>query len=395
MYYGEEVPPGVVIDTEVVAASQQPGGDPVKFRRGKQRKRRPRRIWTTSVGRSTTSTSRSNPDNFWWWIQAVLVDPNELVVEDDESGQLYKISFSSDDDGAISFGEPEPVKIDYIPDTREAKKAAASHVAATLAIGRKVDASWAKREDSVLPTTTASGGAMDPKQIRERLGLAEDASDAEVQESLAELNEATGFTPGDGSGGSTVVPGTTVTPAGTGVPTPEGARHPGRRHGRRRPGQRCDRIARHAASEGHGPDRRGHARDTEGRCLGGHRDQDRDGEAASSDARLCRNLDGRIAPARAGALAVGARDGRQGRRQGHLCRARVDAEGAHPVELREIGHGGGGPEGTNASVTSRRCARGPVLCSPKSVSSHRRDAAAAAGENLGRQRISADASYRR
>lgn len=59
---------------------------------------------------------------------------------------------------------------------------------------------------------------MDPKQIRERLGLPEDASDEQVQESLRELNQAAGVEitpPADpaAQGG--------VTPAGTGVPTPE------------------------------------------------------------------------------------------------------------------------------------------------------------------------------
>jgi hypothetical protein len=126
-------------------------------------------------------------DTQWWWVRAVLTDPNELVVEDDESGQLFKLSYSSDDEGAVSFGEAQPVRIDYIPDNRESLKAAASHVAATLVIGRQVLASYGSRAESS-PETTQSGGAMDAKAVRARLGLSEDASDEEVKAALRELN---------------------------------------------------------------------------------------------------------------------------------------------------------------------------------------------------------------
>jgi hypothetical protein len=159
----------------------------------------------------------ANPDYFWWWIQAVYTDPNEIVVEDDETGRLFRIKFSSDTDGVVTFGDAEPVRIQYVPDTRDANKAAATHVAATLAIGRKVLASWPTREDSVLPTT-ASGGAMDPKQIRERLDLPEDASDEQVKEQIRTLNEAAGLKLEESPEGAATTP-TTPTP-GTPVVTP-------------------------------------------------------------------------------------------------------------------------------------------------------------------------------
>jgi len=183
-FYGEEIPEGVVIDPALLLAN---GGDPVKFRKDK-----------TAASVNLDDVRRvfysdyvpNNKDANWWWIQAILVDPNELVVEDDESGQLYKLSFSSQQ-GAVSFGDPQPVRIDYIPETVEAYKAAASFVAATLAIGRNVAASWNTREESLPPNDT--GGSMDPNQIRERLGLPAEATDAQVQETLRELNAATGI----------------------------------------------------------------------------------------------------------------------------------------------------------------------------------------------------------
>ena len=197
-YYGEEIPSDVVITDEIVeavvaASAKSTGGDPLKlFKR-------------TAASANLDDVRRAfymqyceeNPESVWWWISAVLTDPNELVVEDDETGQLYKVTYSSDDRGVVSFGEAEPVRIDYIPDDSpvDVVKAAAGHVAATLALGREVLASWPTREESMKLPTTASGGAMDPKQIeiRKRLGLAEDASDAEVKDALREMNGLAGL----------------------------------------------------------------------------------------------------------------------------------------------------------------------------------------------------------
>ena len=132
----------------------------------------------------------ANSDAGWWWIQAVLTDPNELVVEDDQTGQLFKIPFKSNTAGTVKFGEAVPVRIDYIPEDAESQKAAASHVAATLAIGRNVMATYSTRAES-RPDTT--GGQMDPKEIRQRLGLPEDASDEQVSEAAATLAAAAGL----------------------------------------------------------------------------------------------------------------------------------------------------------------------------------------------------------
>jgi len=182
-FYGEEIPEGVVIDPALLQ-----GGDPMKL------------FGKTAASVNLDDVRRAfytdyvpgNKEANWWWIQAILMDPNELVVEDDESGQLFKLAFSSNK-GDVSFGDPQPVRIDYIPETVEAYKAAASYVAATLAIGRDVAASWNTRDESVPQPDT--GGSMDPNQIRERLGLPADATDAQVQETLRELNAASGVVP--------------------------------------------------------------------------------------------------------------------------------------------------------------------------------------------------------
>lgn len=188
-FYGEEVPPGVVIDPEsfsldlVAAATQSTGGDPMKipgFLKAQG----------TNASANLDDVRRAfyqefvpaNTEYSWWWIQAVLTDPNELVVEDDENGHLFKIPFSSDASSAVSFGEPEQVRIEYVADTRDAQKAAATHVAAAIASSRTVLASWETRAAS-RPDDT--GGAMDPKEVRKALGLPEDATDEQVQAAFA------------------------------------------------------------------------------------------------------------------------------------------------------------------------------------------------------------------
>jgi hypothetical protein len=179
-YYGEEVPADVVIAPELalaVAASNQPGGDPMKLFKRAAASASVDKVRNTFYKKYVLANSAAQK----WWIQAVLSDPNELVVLDDVTGMLHKLPFSSDDKGEVAFGDADPVVLDYVPADRESQLTAASHVAATLAIGREVLASWPSRAESSPETT---GGAMDPKEIRKHLNLPEDASDEQVQTAL-------------------------------------------------------------------------------------------------------------------------------------------------------------------------------------------------------------------
>jgi len=224
-YFGEEMP----ADVELVTAAT--GGDAMDlFRRKKSEAGTTASANLDDVRRAFYNDyvpEHQSEGTLWWWIRAVLTDPNELVVEDDDDGQLYKLSFSSGDKGDVSFGDPEAVRIDYIPDNRESKKAAASHVAATLAIGRHVMASYESRAESApADSPETRGGAMDPKELRERLGLAEDASDAEVQTAVAELAGAAGLSAPAVPGANSVQPQGGVTPVGTGGVEPEDPANP-------------------------------------------------------------------------------------------------------------------------------------------------------------------------
>lgn len=379
-YYGEEMPSDIQV---VAAATEATGGDPMK---------NPFRKEETAASANLDDVRRAfyndylTGDMMWWWIQAILIDPNELVVEDDESGQLYKLTFETDGEGNVTFGEPDPVKIDYIPDTREAQKAAASHVAATLAIGRQVAASWDTRTDS--RPTTASGGAMDPKQIRERLGLPEDASDEQVKETLKELNDAAGTEEPE----SKVVPGTTVTPAGTGQAEPEAKVTPDGATAEDDPNN----VATAALKLPKGMVAIDEA------TL----ETLKVGASAGIEIKTKTELqerqqlvtaaiaDGRIAPA-------GREHWLNSLEKDPTAKATLESlqKGLVPVQMRELGRGGNGAEGEVAAAggdLELETVNGWTdSLFPEVRSQRARDKALAAGDSPGRQRVTADASYRR
>lgn len=110
----------------------------------------------------------------FWWIRAIRLDPQDLIVDDDE-GTLYRVPWSVGKDGP-EFGDPVPVRIEYI-DTPEPVRAS---------VGGAIMAAYETRAES-RPDERSN---MDPKDIRERLGLAEDATDDEVLARLDELAAA-------------------------------------------------------------------------------------------------------------------------------------------------------------------------------------------------------------
>jgi len=51
-------------------------------------------------------------DQAWWWIRAIYLDPNELIVDDDE-GSLFRVTFDVNGED-ITFAEPKEVKVKYV-----------------------------------------------------------------------------------------------------------------------------------------------------------------------------------------------------------------------------------------------------------------------------------------
>jgi hypothetical protein len=219
-YFGEEKPDDVIVTLPLPAAAGS--GEETTMR--------------TDASANLDDVRRAfynvyipeNQTALWWWIRQVLTDPNELLVEDDETGQLYMIPFSSDAEGNVSFGESTAVRMDFIPDTRDALKTAASFAAAALAETRQVLATYESRASS----RPEERGGMDPKEIRQLLSLPEDATDEQVREALqardaggTSSTSTEGGTTGVGTGGAEpATPGEEPKPDPPTPPAPTGDR---------------------------------------------------------------------------------------------------------------------------------------------------------------------------
>jgi hypothetical protein len=133
---------------------------------------------------------QKSPDQYWWWIRSMYMDPNELIVEDEDSGELYRVPYAVSGEN-VEFSDPILVKIKYVdkPKPKEKETAALAATAAweSLHPTARRRAVYASREEfnRVGATTTE----VDPLALRNALGLEDDATDEEVQTAL----EAAGF----------------------------------------------------------------------------------------------------------------------------------------------------------------------------------------------------------
>jgi hypothetical protein len=98
-------------------------------------------------------------DQYWWWIRAVELDPENQLIVDDDDGKLYRMPFTTGTDGIV-FSDPIPVAVEY-------NDIAASKVMANAAVTfakadstRPVDRVKATntREDSVANTDLDATG---------------------------------------------------------------------------------------------------------------------------------------------------------------------------------------------------------------------------------------------
>jgi hypothetical protein len=170
MYYTSDMPSDVVVNSS--------GGDAVKFN------------WRRTAASANLDDIRRAFYNEYvagtegatlWWIRAILTDPNQVVAEDDESGQLFMLSFESDGEGHVEFGNPEPVRLDYVPDNPDVRKQVAPQLASVLISGREVMATYQDRASS---RPDDEGSVMDGKEVRQLLNLPEDATDEQVREKM-------------------------------------------------------------------------------------------------------------------------------------------------------------------------------------------------------------------
>lgn len=137
------------------------------------------------------------------WIRAMQLDPNELIVDDDD-GNLYAVSFTIDGDD-VEFGDPVKKKIQYVNASQKKDPNARALLTAMFTDGKKVAASWTNRTESRPDDNNDQEVTMTPEQLRASIGLPADATDEQVTARIAEINAAAPTATSVGPGGT---PGT-------------------------------------------------------------------------------------------------------------------------------------------------------------------------------------------
>lgn len=111
------------------------------------------------------------------WAREIQVDPQQIIANDEDEGDTYRIPYAAGADGKPEFADPVKVDIVY-------QDVAASEHAMKLAYASgTVFASKAESRPD-------EGEQVDNKELRASLGLAEDATDKEVRRVLAAAAEA-------------------------------------------------------------------------------------------------------------------------------------------------------------------------------------------------------------
>ena len=110
----------------------------------------------------------------WWGVSEVQINPNQLIVEHHAAGveKRYRVAWAVQTDGTFTFGDLIEVAVQYV----DVAAASGEHAVVYRAPVTRP------------PTTKREESTMDPKNLREQLGLAEDASDEDVTAKLTELN---------------------------------------------------------------------------------------------------------------------------------------------------------------------------------------------------------------
>jgi hypothetical protein len=144
-------------------------------------------------------------ERYWWFDRELLADPWEFIVSDLDSGQLYRVPFTPEEDAngdtAVSeWGEPEPIKIKYVEDV--GAKNANVNAAVRLAAPRlekagtllAVNTTGSPRKAERQKKEAKPEMGIDINAVRALTGLSaedlpDDASEDDINAALATANE--------------------------------------------------------------------------------------------------------------------------------------------------------------------------------------------------------------
>lgn len=221
LLYDEKIPDQVELSEEITAMMS--GGE-LEIAAGRPSLHIKSQVHVNDVERAFYNDFAQD-ERYWWYIVADLLDPIELIAEDDTGGlQRVPVTIKGKD---ITFGDPVPVNIEFV-------NAESRVVNVVERYGGRVAAAYKTREASGAHASNREGGAVvDAATLRKTLNLPDDTPDAEVlkvaNERLAESPEPTpGTEPGTEPETPATSPGETpdVEPEATPEDTPPGDAEP-------------------------------------------------------------------------------------------------------------------------------------------------------------------------
>lgn len=121
------------------------------------------------------TVATQDSDQYWWWIRAVMLDPNEVIVDDDEGG-LFRVPFSMNKKGDVSWDDPIPVAIKYVDQPVSASTA-----------GQVIASSYSSSEFSRPHGRDIVN--VDKGKLKKVLGMSADATEDDIRKTLAEKSD--------------------------------------------------------------------------------------------------------------------------------------------------------------------------------------------------------------
>lgn len=70
-------------------------------------------VTVEDLRRAWYEANRGDPEKFNWWIRSIYIEPNELIVDADDGGTLFRQAFTVKND-KVKFLKPKKVKIKYV-----------------------------------------------------------------------------------------------------------------------------------------------------------------------------------------------------------------------------------------------------------------------------------------
>jgi hypothetical protein len=125
--------------------------------------------------------------NWALWIREMFIEPPELIVQNDDTDSLIRVPYTAGDDGAVEFGEGQPVKVEYVEARAKVEKPTLAYASKSEArpsapkTPLPVEAEGTQEKESTVAFTEAA---------LKKLGLDADADEGAINAAIEGLPDA-------------------------------------------------------------------------------------------------------------------------------------------------------------------------------------------------------------